>query len=91
MIIVIISLSTIGLSGILAAKAVIAGVVEHLEADDIPLSARPRFSAPPQRRTPALRKAAPSRTSTSPKSRVLITPQRRAVDRVGNAIPGAAG
>ena len=61
MIITLIAVSTIAVSGVLAGRALIAGVIEHLEADDIPLSARPKFGAQPrpQRRALALRTAAP--------------------------------
>ena len=61
MIITLIAVSTIAVSGALAVKTLIAGVLDHLEADDIPLSARPKFGAHPlpQRRALALRTAAP--------------------------------
>jgi hypothetical protein len=74
----LIALSTIAVSGVLAVKALIAGVVEHLEADDIPLSARPNFPALPQRRAPAPRTLVTSRTNDAPRAATAGGGGRRA-------------
>jgi hypothetical protein len=74
----LIALSTIAVSGVLAVRALIAGVAEHLEADDIPLAARRRFCAQPQRIALVRRTAAASRTSDAPQGRLAIARQRQA-------------
>jgi hypothetical protein len=81
-IIALIAVSTIAVSGAFAVRALIAGVAQHLEADDIPLSARPSFRAQPrpqpQRRALAARSATASRVSDASLARIADAYQRQA-------------
>jgi hypothetical protein len=79
-IIALIALSTIAVSGALAVKVLIAGVADHLEADDIPLSLRPTFSAQlqPRRRALPPRTAFASRANATPPGQATTVRQRQA-------------